>query len=345
VKYGRDRAYNELSTASGPGAISSNIEYAYFDDELFELLGNDVARELLKSALARNLNERDVAQILDVGNGWNWLECEAIVSDYFIMLDKEVRGEAFSKTRHREALMPKLADRSDGSIEFKHRNISAILVEIGQPYIQGYKPAYNYQQQLKEVVLAHLAGHLREFEDVLQAVESNGPSEDVVVDWESVLDEDIPERLATVREPERRYLARLTNFAERERLNRRLGERGEEFVLEFERFRMRQAQRPDLVDEIEWRSKTEGDGLGYDIRSFDPVRDQEQFIEVKTTNNGKYQPFFISANEVGFSKGRADHYRLYRVFNFRAAPRIFQLSGAIDQYVHLTAQNYKASFS
>ncbi|MCP3670517.1 MAG: hypothetical protein GY814_08800, partial [Gammaproteobacteria bacterium] len=115
VKYGRDRTYDDLTTASGPGAITSNIEYACFDDELFELLGNDVARELLKSALARNLNEQDVAQILDVGNGWNWLECEAIVSDYFVMLDKEVRGETFSKTRHREVLMLKLADRSHGS--------------------------------------------------------------------------------------------------------------------------------------------------------------------------------------------------------------------------------------
>ncbi|MCP3669994.1 MAG: DUF3883 domain-containing protein, partial [Gammaproteobacteria bacterium] len=114
---------------------------------------------------------------------------------------------------------------------------------------------------------------------------------------------------------------------------------------EYEQFRMRQAQRPDLVDEIEWRSKTEGDGLGYDIRSFDPLLDREQFIEVKTTNNGKYQPFFISANEVDFSKGRGDQFQLYRVFNFRAAPRIFQLPGAIDRHVHLTAQNYKASFS
>jgi hypothetical protein len=35
-----------------------------------------------------------------------------------------------------------------GSIEFKNRNISAVLAKIGQPYVQGYLPAYNYQAQV-----------------------------------------------------------------------------------------------------------------------------------------------------------------------------------------------------
>jgi len=32
-------------------------------------------------------------------------------------------------------------NRSDGSIEYKHQNISAILLRASQIYIQGYKPA------------------------------------------------------------------------------------------------------------------------------------------------------------------------------------------------------------
>ena len=74
-------------------------------------------------------------------------------------------------------------------------------------------------------------------------------------------------------------------------------------------------------------------------------RDQELFIEVKTTNSGKYQPFFISANEVEFSRDTSDQYSLYRVFDFKHQARIYQLRGAVDQHVHLQPKNFRASFS
>ena len=41
-----------------------------------------------------------------------------------------------------------MVGRTDPSIEFKHSNISAVLVERGQPYIDGYKPRGNYQRML-----------------------------------------------------------------------------------------------------------------------------------------------------------------------------------------------------
>ena len=46
------------------------------------------------------------------------------------------------------------------------------------------------------------------------------------------------------------------------------GESGEQFVLDFERFRLTRAGRCDLATEVEWSSKVQGDGLGYDVRSF-----------------------------------------------------------------------------
>jgi hypothetical protein len=68
-------------------------------------------------------------------NPWSNTEIQLIIADYFNMLSAELKGEAFSKAQHRRALMPLLINRSEGSVEFKHQNISAVLIELGQPYI------------------------------------------------------------------------------------------------------------------------------------------------------------------------------------------------------------------
>src|SRR3989442_839909 len=73
-------------------------------------------------------------------------EVDVIVADYFLMLRAELAGEAFSKAAHNRDLQPLLNGRSKSSIEYKHQNISAVLVGLGLPYIDGYKPARNYQR-------------------------------------------------------------------------------------------------------------------------------------------------------------------------------------------------------
>jgi len=82
--------------------------------------------------------------------GWAKEEVKNIVSDYFKMLLSELEGKSFNKTEHRKILSPQLANRSMGSIEFKHQNISAVMIDLGLPYITGYKPRGNYQGLLKE---------------------------------------------------------------------------------------------------------------------------------------------------------------------------------------------------
>ncbi len=119
-------------------------------------------------------------------------------------------------------------------------------------------------------------------------------------------------------------------------------------MLNFEKHRLAELGRSDLADEVVWASKDEGDGLGYDVRSFSidsRGKEDELFVEVKTTNSGKYQPFYISDNEVAFSKQEARRYALYRVYEFRAAPRFFVLPGSIEKHVNLSANNYRASFN
>ncbi len=340
-KPGRSSAYSKLGSVGGPGDINNNIAYAYLDDELFGLFQNQVTREYLKASLLENLNPESQRAILNQGDAWDWLECEAIVADYFAMLESELRGEPYNKTQHRRELQNKLS-RSDGSIEFKHQNISAVLIELGYPYISGYKPAYNYQQQLKDVVLTRLAGTRQILEKEVDSYIAQEPPMIGDFVWSNVLEE-APERLGTDYIPRtREFTPRFYDFAKKEVVNRAMGERGEEFAVKFEKNRLTALNREDLAKEVEWTSQKKGDGAGFDILSFDHESEKELYIEVKTSTGGKYQPFYISENEVAFSRDNSDQYSLYRIFNFKRGPKLFMLPGDISQNAQLVANTYKA---
>lgn len=77
---------------------------------------------------------------------WTGEEVAAIVADYFTMLAAELLGQEYSKAEHRRNLARLLNSRTNAAIELKHQNISAVLIELGLPYIEGYKPLHNYQQ-------------------------------------------------------------------------------------------------------------------------------------------------------------------------------------------------------
>lgn len=49
-------------------------------------------------------------------------------------------------------------NRTPGSVERKHQNISAVMINFGLPYISGYKPLGNYQALLAERVSLFLGG-------------------------------------------------------------------------------------------------------------------------------------------------------------------------------------------
>jgi hypothetical protein len=123
--------------------------------------------------------------------------------------------------------------------------------------------------------------------------------------------------------------------------SRKLGEQGERFVLELERRRLRDAGRKDLADNIEWVADTQGDGAGYDIRSFDKDG-SEVFIEVKTTKGPLGAAFYVTANELLCSNRRGSAYRLYRVFQFGATPRLYRLTGPLASVLELEANVYRA---
>ena len=130
---------------------------------------------------------------------------------------------------------------------------------------------------------------------------------------------------------------------ERDHRNRTLREAGEARVVDFERLRLAQADRSDLAAKVRLVSKEDGDGAGYDIRSFAPDG-AERLIEVKTTVGGQTTPFFLTRNERALSTERPDAFRLYRLYDFTRTPRLFQLTPPLEQAVTLVPETWRAGW-
>ncbi len=278
------------------------------------------------------------------GQDWTHDEVALIVADYLAMLSFELNGQRFNKAEHRRRLVEQLAGRSAGAVEFKHCNISAVMLELGFPYLKGYVPRSNFQRSLLiDEVSRQVIRHRALDEAALLAVQRPA-SEPTVPDFSAVMAE-VPVREIAVRERSPAYArpAVQRDYLAREAHNRSLGAAGEAFALRFERWRLQQLGASHLADRVEHVSATEGDGLGYDIRSFEHDG-RERYVEVKTTSFGARTPFFVTDNELRFSRDLAPQFRLYRVFDFRGSPRLFELSGPIDRHCHMDPTGYRASF-
>src|SRR6202046_2596797 len=105
-----------------------------------------------------------------VGTDWQADELDAIVSDYFDMLTQDVAGRSYVNLQHSAALMA-LIGRTHRSVEFKHQNISAVLDELGLPWIPGYKPKRNYQNAIFGAIDRYLSAH----PSILEAAPSSPP--------------------------------------------------------------------------------------------------------------------------------------------------------------------------
>jgi Domain of unknown function (DUF3883) len=279
-----------------------------------------------------------------VPDAWSREEVEATVTDYFDMLARELRGEPFNKAEHNRALQRLLHNRSHGAIERKHQNISAILIEAGYPYIDGYKPLGNYQQLLEAVVLDRLTAAVDLDTAVAKVVEQPVVAIPPIHDLLAIQVDPPTRETKNIRvrdelparpEPARR------NYLELEARNHSLGRAGELLALRFERERLLRVGAPKLASNIRHVSEIEGDHLGYDILSFE-VDGRKRLIEVKTTRFGAFTPFFASRNEVDVSQRRHEDYQLYRIFTFSSQPRLFALPSSLRKSCRLNVFTYEA---
>jgi hypothetical protein len=278
---------------------------------------------------------------------WSQKEVNLIITDYFSMLEKELLGKPYSKAEHRRSLAPNLNGRSEPSIEFKHGNISAVLTSLGLPYIDGYKPRGNYQALLAQEVDTFLDKNPSFMEQFAGALTLNPdkPPTPEVLDLDKII-EDPPTEIIGPKESDKPWLSRKgrrIDFAQRDALNRHLAKLGEEFVVQIERHRLLLAGRDDLSRKVLWAAVEIGDGLGFDVLSFDDRDESEKLIEVKTTGLGKFFPFYLTINEVRCSEDMADKFHLFRVFDFGRAPRVYILTGPLKEKCHLEPTQYRAT--
>jgi hypothetical protein len=271
------------------------------------------------------------------GTDWTDAEVDLIVADYFDMLRLERAGVSCVKS-HRNAALQELTRRSRGSIEFKHQNISAVLLKLGMDWITGYKPMANFQAGLLSGVERYLELHGD------QQLLSPSVTHAGMGDGSSLYLEPPPTlALSSSDPPSLARLIRKFDPAARDARNRQLGLAGEQRVFEFERDRLRAEDRSDLARKVRWVAKEDGDGAGYDILSFD-FSGRERLLEVKTTSGHQTTPFYLSENERLLSEERPEAFRLVRLYGFGRDTRAFELLPPLSSSVMLRPANYRADF-
>ena len=120
-----------------------------------------------------------------------------------------------------------------------------------------------------------------------------------------------------------------------------MGDAGELFAINYEGARLISAGLDNLAGRIEHTAKVKGDHEGYDILSFEE-NGAERLIEVKTTKYSVETPFFVSRNEARTSEIQASQYHVYRLFGFKATPRMYMLHGAFSETCRLSVATYLA---
>jgi len=303
-----------------------------------------------KRSLSMLLKKRG-ARLIHEADSWSNQQARQVVFTYMSALKRQLTGDEISQTYLKEPLCHEMF-KAEKPVRFKLRHISSILVNSEMPYLRPFKPLaranidivdWNETEVLRREIAQFLDQNPSLYKLFDETACSPPPKAKPI---EAIVVEDPPEK-DIFDEPSRRErrlrVATKINYAEREAKNRNLGYSGEELVLAYEKGRLQRAGRSDLAERISWMSRDFGDGLGFDIGSFE-VNGTPRFIEVKTTTQGKYAAFYLSANELEFSRENARSFYIYRVFDFAREPRLFLLHGAVENHAKIVPTSYRVVF-
>lgn len=271
----------------------------------------------------------------ETGDDWSDWQNDMLVAEYFeIDRIQLAGGEVVKAKRYRD--LGAVIGREPRAVENKLYNVSAVLRRLDMEPAKGLTPRFNIQQSLSDAVERYLDGH-----PALVFGEPKMPFLDPGEIVEVGIPDFRPRRPKLEKAVER--IARKYNYAERDARNRQLGALGERLVHQREQRKLLQAGKDRLAEKVRLVSQTDGDGLGYDIRSFE-VSGEERWIEVKTTNGPATTDFFLSRTERDVSLERPDKWRLHRVHLFSTTPKIFVLPPPLEGSVRLEAENWRARF-
>lgn len=276
---------------------------------------------------------------------WSDEENDLLVADYMTMLEHEILQQPYNKAEHNRNLQL-LINRTKGSIEFKHCNLSAVLQKLGAQWIKGYFPRGNIQNSLIAAAERYfiknpfmLTGDLQGYEGLAEHNADFIHRSEIIIKEApifSVHDE--------ITSPELKRLIKKFDPAQRDQNNRELGQKGEQFVYENERQTLIKSGFMHLAKKVRWVARDDGDGAGYDILSYDKTG-REKLLEVKTTNGYEKTPFYLTENELSVSAAHQDIYKIVRLYNFNKQPAAFYLKPPLEQCVSLNPTLYRASFS
>ena len=135
------------------------------------------------------------------------------------------------------------------------------------------------------------------------------------------------------------------DYSEIDAKNKRIGDMGEFLAIEYEKELLINAGHPELTDKVRHVSKLQGDSAGYDIESI-TLDGQIKFIEVKATRGGDQTPFYMSSNEMEFSRAHRQEYYLYRIYDLEEASHygeLFIVRGDVSKTFDATPIQYRMS--
>ena len=276
------------------------------------------------------------------GSPWTAAERAGAIALYLRMLDMHIRGETPRQRQLFEEFAAQYPARNVNSIKNKIYNVSACFAALDLPYLENLTPRFNFQRDLLDDV-QHAAAKNAELLDELARLPSQrlgmtttSSAADARVDPPTLSPD--AERFMGKARVQRGPI----DYVGREQANAALGLVGEEWVVAFERTRLTAAGREDLARDVRHVARLDGDGFGYDVRSFDPRSERERFIEVKTTRSGILTPFYLTRNEVDVSRRVPEQFSLYRVHSYGLRTRVYWLDGALEKTCDLAAMSFRA---
>ena len=198
--------------------------------------------------------------LADMATGpWTKAENDLIVADYFAMLASDLAGRRYNKAEHNRRLRNQIG-RGRGSIEYKHQNISAVLKGLGESWISGYRPAFNFQMSLVDAVARWLHRNPEFRTPAPHSNEASRPKTTTQLALEpppTLRNRPPPDELEQML-----AIAQKFDVARQAERNRALGRAGEERVIAHEQAILTASGRADLARSVRWVSEEDGDGAG-----------------------------------------------------------------------------------
>lgn len=247
------------------------------------------------------------------GSHWTTHEIAEVVSSYFQMWRLEQSGERYAKKPYRDILLDLLPARSVGSIEYKLQNVSAVLDEVGFPWIRGYKPARNYQQLLVDQIAMYLLNHRLIPQELKPVASPEAPLVEVGVPQPMQPKFDMGPVEAAVATLD--WAAAAARSIEVHRV-------AVDLAVEREKYTLVARGHDDLAREVA-PVETPRSTAGFDFTSYSADGDERQ-VNVKGTTSNANAAIFLEMSELELLR-TTPFAEIQRVYDIQMEPKMFRL--------------------